>query len=114
MPERGIDPFPSVAHIVLALQTIPGRVLSAMDSAVVSVTQIHGGDAWNVIPDSVVIRGTGRCFSPVVQNRVEGSLRKLCTSLPEAHGATAANLTCTRRYLPTVNSAVEASQAAHA
>ena len=77
MPERGIDPFTSVAQIVLALQTIPGRVLSAMDSAVVSVTQIHGGDAWNVIPDSVLIRGTVRCFSAVVQDRVEESLATL-------------------------------------
>jgi amidohydrolase len=57
MPERGVDPFVSVAQIVLALQTIPSRRLSALDSAVVSVTQIHGGETWNIIPDCAVIRG---------------------------------------------------------
>lgn len=107
MPERGIDPFTSVAQIVLGLQTIPSRMLSAMDSAVVSVTQIHGGEAWNVIPDSVVLRGTVRCFDAAVQDKVEAAIRSMCTTLCAAHGATA-TLEYTRRYPATINSRAEA------
>src|SRR5882762_6036506 len=50
MPHQGIDPLLTGAHIVTALQSIVSRNVSPLDSAVVSVTQIHGGDAWNVIP----------------------------------------------------------------
>ena len=102
MPEQGIDPFISVAQIVMALQTIPSRLLSALDSAVVSVTQIHGGDAMNVIPDSVVIRGTARCFSEIVRARVEESLHSICLSVAAAHGATA-SVAYKKGYPPTVN-----------
>jgi hippurate hydrolase len=110
MPERGIDPFTVVAQITLALQTIPSRVLSAMDSAVVSLTQIHGGDAWNVIPDQVLMRGTVRCFSPDIQDRVEAALRTMCRSTAEAHGATA-TVVYRRGYPPTINSHEETDMA---
>jgi hippurate hydrolase len=110
MPERGIDPFTAVGQIILGLQTIPSRMLSAMDSAIVSITQIHGGDTWNVIPDSVVIRGTVRCFDPLVQDRVEHALKQMVATLARAHGATAA-VSYTRRYPPTVNSRPEVERA---
>lgn len=110
MPERGIDPFTSVAQIIMGLQTIPSRMLSAMDAAVVSVTQVHGGEAWNVIPDSVVVRGTVRCFDPVVQDRVEAAIRSMCSTLAAAHGATA-GVTYWRKYPPTINSAAETDNA---
>ncbi|RTR14625.1 amidohydrolase [Azospirillum griseum] len=106
MPERGIDSFTIVAHITLALQSIPSRMLSAMESAVISLTQIHGGDAWNVIPDQVVMRGTVRCFSPNIQDRVEEAIRVICRLTAEAHGATAI-LTYTRGYPPTINTVGE-------
>ena len=102
MPERGVDPFTAVAQIALGLQTIPGRMLSAMESVVVSLTQIHGGDAWNVIPDHVVMRGTVRCFSPRVQDRVEAALHTMCRATAEAHGATA-TVAYRRGYPPTIN-----------
>jgi amidohydrolase len=110
MPERGVDPFTSVAQLVLSLQTIPSRMLSALDSAVVSVTQIHGGDAWNVIPDNVAVRGTVRCFSSTVQDRVEAALRQLCLTLPASQGATA-DLEYVRRYPATINTPGEAEHA---
>lgn len=106
MPERGVDPFTAVAHIALGLQSIPSRILGAMESAVVSLTQIHGGDTWNVIPDHVVMRGTVRCFSPDIRDRVEEAVRTICRATAEAHGATAI-LTYTRGYPPTVNTARE-------
>lgn len=110
MPECGVDPFTSVAQIIMGLQTIPSRMLSAMDSAVVSVTQVHGGEAWNVIPDSVLVRGTVRSFDPVVQDRVEAAIRSMCSTLAAAHGATA-TVTYWRKYPPTINSAVETDKA---
>ncbi|SFE91377.1 hippurate hydrolase [Paracidovorax wautersii] len=110
MPERGIDPFMAVAQLVMALQTIPSRVLSPMDAAVVSVTQIHGGDAWNVIPDSVSVRGTVRCFDPAVQDRVEAALRQIAEGCAVTHRAAIA-VEYVRRYPPTVNTGREADQA---
>jgi metal-dependent amidase/aminoacylase/carboxypeptidase family protein len=49
---------------VNGLQTIASRNTHPLESAVVSVTQIHGGDTWNVIPETVMLRGTTRSFSP--------------------------------------------------
>ena len=63
-PEAGIDPVVAASHIATALQTIVSRNVRPIDTAVVSVTQIHAGDAYNVIPENAVIRGTARCFQP--------------------------------------------------
>ena len=57
--------------LIMALQTIPSRRLSPQDSAVVSITQINGGEAINVLPDRVVLRGTFRCLSNTVRERVK-------------------------------------------
>ncbi|PPS58276.1 hypothetical protein CRX72_12375 [Pantoea sp. BRM17] len=71
MPESGADPMVVAAELVLALQTIPSRRLSPLASAVVSVTQIHGGEAINVIPEQITLRGTGTIhflFQPAEEN----------------------------------------------
>ncbi len=73
MPESGADPIVAAAQLIMALQTIPSRRLSPQDSAVVSITQINGGEAINVLPDTVVLRGTFRCLS----NRVRARVREL-------------------------------------
>jgi metal-dependent amidase/aminoacylase/carboxypeptidase family protein len=51
-------------------------------SAVVSITQMHAGEAWNVIPDDAVLRGTIRSFNAETQNLVERAVERLCTALP--------------------------------
>ncbi len=66
----------AAAQLIMALQTIPSRRLSPQDSAVVSITQINGGEAINVLPDTVVLRGTFRCLS----NRVRARVRELIES----------------------------------
>lgn len=106
MPERGIDPFVSAAQIVLALQTIPSRRLSALEPVVVSVTQIHGGATWNIIPESVVIRGGVRCFAPAARDAIEAAMREICTTLAAAHGATA-TVDYRRNYPATINTPAE-------
>lgn len=107
MPEKGIDPIVVASHIVLALQTIPSRVLSAMEPAVVSVTQVHGGSTWNVIPDSVRLGGTVRCFSASVQKRIEETMRTISQSIAQAHGASAV-LEVRPGYPSTINTTLEA------
>ncbi|MDK6717769.1 peptidase dimerization domain-containing protein, partial [Escherichia coli] len=72
----GADPIVAAAQLIMALQTIPSRRLSPQDSAVVSITQINGGEAINVLPDTVVLRGTFRCLS----NRVRARVRELIES----------------------------------
>lgn len=89
MPEEGIDTLVCASHIVVALQTIVSRRVSPKEAAVVSVTQIHGGEAWNILPDQAVIRGTVRCFSSTVQAQIRQLLEEISTTTARAHGASA-------------------------
>src|SRR5262245_10997732 len=96
-PHLGIDIVVVASQIVLALQTIVSRQCSPLDSAVVSVTSIHGGSSDNVIPDEIRLRGTARSFSLAVQDRIEKSLREIARSTAAMHGATA-EVEYERRY----------------
>src|SRR5262249_49057027 len=77
MPHLAIDPVVAAAQVVNALQTITSRNVNPAESAVVSVTQIHGGDTWNVIPETVVLRGTTRSFNPAVRDQIELAVRRI-------------------------------------
>jgi amidohydrolase len=88
-PESGIDPVLVASHITTALQSIVARNVRPVDTVVVSVTQIHGGDAYNVIPERAVLRGTVRCFSKDTMALVEQRMRGLAESIAAAFGATA-------------------------
>jgi amidohydrolase len=111
LPHLGIDPIVAAAQIATGLQTITSRSLHPLDSAVVSVTQIHGGDTWNVIPDEVVLRGTTRSFKPELQDAIEAGIRRIAEGVATAMGATV-DLRYERRYPPTVNSPAETETAA--
>lgn len=113
MPETFVDPFMPVGQILLALQTIPSRRVAATSPAVVSVTQVHAGDTWNVIPQSVMMRGTARCFSAADRDVIENALRQIAQSIAAAHNTTA-RVDYTRRYPATVNTPREAELAARA
>lgn len=82
MPHQGIDTMVVASQLVLALQTIVSRNVHPCEAAVVSVTQIHGGEAMNIVPDDAVLRGTIRCFKPEVQELVERSIERICAGLP--------------------------------
>ena len=101
-PHQGIDVVVVQAQIVTALQTIPSRSVNAIDSVVLSITQVHGGDTWNVIPQKVVLRGTVRAFKTEVQDMTETRMRRICASIAEAFGAEV-RVHYERRYPPTVN-----------
>ncbi|MEC0369362.1 amidohydrolase [Paenibacillus chibensis] len=70
VPEAGLDPIVTAAHIITALQSIVSRNVSALQSAVISVTQLHSGTAWNVIPEKAVLEGTIRTFDEQVRAQV--------------------------------------------
>ncbi len=106
MPHLGIDPIPIAAQIVAAWQGVVARGVDPLDSAVVSVTQIHAGDTWNVIPDRATLRGTARTFRPQVRDRLESRLRALGTAICEGAGASM-EWCYERRYPATVNHARE-------
>lgn len=107
MPQQGVDAIVTAAQLVQALQTVVSRNLHPCDAAVVSVTQIHAGHAWNVIPESVLLRGTIRSFKAEVQETVERAIERLCSGIAAANGAQIRSL-FDHRYPPTVNSADEA------
>jgi len=108
MPNQGVDTLVVASQLVLALQTVVARNLHPCESAVVSVTQLHGGDALNVIPDDAVLRGTIRSFKPEIQNVVERAIERLCAGIAEAFGAQIRiNFELDVRYPPTVNSPAE-------
>jgi hippurate hydrolase len=113
MPHLAVDPIVAAAQVVSGLQTIASRNVHPLESAVVSVTQIHGGDTWNVIPETVVLRGTTRAFSPAVQDRIEPAIRRIAEGACGALGAEM-QLRYERRYPPTLNAAAETEIAAQA
>jgi hippurate hydrolase len=107
MPHQGVDPIVTGAQLVQALQTVVSRTLHPCDAAVVSVTQFHGGEAWNIIPEEVILRGTIRSFKPEVQEAVERAVERLCSGVAAANGAQI-GVHFDHRYPPTVNSVAEA------
>jgi amidohydrolase len=111
LPHLGHDPMVAAAQIVTGLQTLVSRNTHPLESAVVSVTQIHGGDTWNVIPDEAVLRGTVRSFKTELQDAIEAGIRRVATGIAGALGTTA-EVRYERRYPPTVNSEKETEIAA--
>ena len=109
MPQRGIDPVLAASHLVAQLQSIVSRSVSPQEAAVVTVTQIHGGDTWNVIPDEVVLRGTVRSFSREVRDLAEQRFRAIVEGVCAAQGARA-EIRYDRRYPSLVNHAREFGQ----
>jgi hippurate hydrolase len=110
MPYAGKDPMLFVAHAIGALQTIVARNLHPLDAGVVSVTQVHGGDTWNVIPQEVVLRGTVRSFRPEVQDLIEQRLRTIVAGAA-AMFEMSATVRYERRYPALVNSETETRHA---
>jgi len=113
MPHTGIDPVVAASALVQALQTIPSRTLDPIEPAVVTVTQFHAGDAWNVIPEQAVLRGTTRAFRPAVQDQIEAGIRRICAGIDASHG-TRSSVRYERRYPPTINHPRETEIAAAA
>ena len=110
-PEASVDTVTVAAQMVSALQTIVARNVRPVDTAVVSVTQIHAGDAYNVIPQSARLSGTVRAFSMEVMALVEERLRRIADGVATGFAATA-TVDFRTIFHPTVNDAEEAEFAA--
>jgi len=85
LPHQGVDPVHAAAQVVTALQSIVSRNIDPLHAAVVSVTRVHGGDAYNIIPDQVLLGGGIRCFDREVREllkvRVAEVVEGVCTGL---------------------------------
>jgi len=81
-----VDPTVAAAAAITLLQSIVAREVAPTDQAVVSVTMIHGGDAYNVIPAQVTFGGTLRAFSRSTYNLIERLLRRLFSTLQQRTG----------------------------
>ncbi|PEI05513.1 hydrolase [Pantoea agglomerans] len=86
-PDQGNDPIVIAAQIVSAAQTLISRNAPSADNAVVSITQIHSGSTWNVIPDSAWLEGTVRSFSSSTRQRLEQRFRAIVAGIAAAFDA---------------------------
>ncbi|OQY22513.1 MAG: peptidase M20 [Anaerolineaceae bacterium 4572_32.2] len=88
-PQRTVDPIVVAAQVVVALQTIVSRNVGPLETAVVTVGQIRGGDAFNVIPSQVQMEGTIRTYDPQVRETVLRRVREVIEGVAAACGAEA-------------------------
>lgn len=101
-PESSIDPILIAARIVEALQTIASRMVSALDSAVVSVCRICGGTNSNIIPDLVELEGTTRYLNPETGKKIPTYMEQIIKGVCDSMGATY-GFSYTGTYIPTIN-----------
>ena len=110
MPHQAVDSVLVACELVGALQSIASRNTDPVDALVVTVTQIHGGDAYNVIPGEVHLAGTVRSFREEVRDSVAPAMKRIADGICAAYGATA-ELRYDKLYPATVNSVEETEQA---
>ena len=106
-PQQSIDPVVIACHIGTALQSIVSRNVSAQDTAVLSITRIQAGDAYNVIPQHAVLAGTVRTMKREVMNMIEQNMSRLATAIAIGFGAEA-TMDFRVIFAPMVNNANEA------
>jgi hippurate hydrolase len=106
MPHLGVDPIVIASHIVTALQTLVSRNVDPLDQLVVSVTQFHAGDTWNVVPPAAMLRGTVRTFRKETQDMAEDGMRRIVERICSAFSGSG-TLRYERRYPATVNTPAE-------
>jgi amidohydrolase len=110
-PETSVDAALVAAQIAVSLQSIVARNVAPLDSAVLSVTRILAGDAYNVIPQTAELGGTVRAFSRDVMGAVERHMKRVAVGTASAYGATA-EVDFRVLFAPTVNNPDEAEFAA--
>ncbi|HZH27479.1 MAG TPA: M20 aminoacylase family protein [Azospirillaceae bacterium] len=85
-PQMSIDPIAVGTQLYQAFQTIVSRNTDPVESAVLSVTQFHAGEAYNVIPARAILRGTVRTYKPEIRDLIERRMGEACIGLAAAHG----------------------------
>jgi len=107
-PNQGADPIMAAAQTAMALQTFVSRNRDPLDPVVLSITQMHSGSAYNVIPSEAELGGTVRTFSTAATDQCEARLNDIARLTCEAMGCTV-DVTFTRQYPATVNHADESA-----
>ena len=84
MPQQSRDALVAASGLVGQFQTILGRNVAPLDQAVLSVTQIHAGSAYNVVPETATLAGTIRFFRPEVRDLMQARMRAICDGAAQA------------------------------
>jgi amidohydrolase len=92
-PHLGVDTIPVAAEIVGALQRIASREVDPLESVVLSIGTIHGGQRSNIIADRTELAGTVRCFNEAVRASIPDRIERIARGVCAAHGAR-----CTLHY----------------
>ncbi|SAL19626.1 amidohydrolase [Caballeronia terrestris] len=111
LPHNGHDPVFTAVQIANGLQSIITRNKKPIDTAVLSITQIHAGDAVNVVPDEATLAGTVRTFTVETLDLIESRMRKIVESTAAAYDCDV-ELHFHRNYPPTINDAEQTRFAA--
>ncbi len=102
MPHEGNDPIVVAAQIVTALQSVVARNVEPVEAGVITIGHIEGGHTFNVIPETVRLRGTARWFKPEVGDTLENRFKAIVAGIAAAFGVEA-ECSFTRAYPATVN-----------
>ncbi|SPX85036.1 M20 aminoacylase family protein [Moraxella ovis] len=102
MPEYGKDPIVAAAGLITAVQSIVSREVASLKSAVLSITQIQGGDTYNIIPEYVTLKGTVRALDEKTRLMVKDRLLEYVEKLPALYGVTG-SIDYQERYPATIN-----------
>lgn len=86
-PHEGNDPIVILGQLISSVQTIISRTVPSDNNAVVSITQVHSGSTWNVIPDTAYLEGTVRTFSQEARDLIEQRFRQVVAGTAAAFGA---------------------------
>ncbi len=109
-PQDAVDPVVIAAELVTAMQSIVSRNLRPSETGVVSITQIHTGDAYNVIPENARLAGTVRTFSVETMALIERRVKALAEGIASAHGGSV-EVDFRTVFHPVVNDAVSTALA---
>ena len=112
-PEQSVDPVLTACHIGAALQSVVSRNVAPTETAVLSVTKVVSGDAYNVVPQSARMAGTARAFKGEVMDRIEERMRRVVEGVAAGFGATA-TVDFRRIFAPLMNDPVHTAAYADA
>jgi hippurate hydrolase len=107
MPHRGRDPIVAAALLIQALQGLVSRETDPIDNAVISITKVAGGDAYNVVPERVVLWGTIRTFREETRERLIRRVEEVVQGIGLAQGVTG-TVKVAAGYPATINTVLEA------
>lgn len=111
MPNLGVDPMVVAAQLITSFQTLVSRTVAPTDTAVVSVTMMNAGSAYNIIPDNVTFSGTIRTFSSEVRQTLQDAMQQQLTGICQTFGATG-ELVFHDSYPATINHPAQAKECA--